>query len=79
MDNGQLTIDKRHWIMDNGHSTWTLDIGPMDQWNIEPMDQWTNGTREQWNGLQLQLLELLSAFGLETADLYLFREDDHKY
>jgi hypothetical protein len=56
-----------------------MDIGPMDQWNIEPMDQWTNGTREQWNGLQLQLLELLSAFGLETADLYLFREDDHKY
>ena len=43
------------------------------------MEQWNNGTMEQWNGFNLQLLELLSVFGLDAADLFLFREDDHKY
>ena len=51
--------------MDN--EQWTLDNGHMT------LDH------RQWNGLQLQLLELLSVFGLDTAELFLFREDDHKY
>ena len=61
--------------------------GMMEQWNNGTMEQWNNGTKgqldngtvEQWNGFKLQLLELLSVFGLDTADLFLFREDDHKY
>jgi hypothetical protein len=57
--------------MDNGYLTF--DIGTMVS------GQWNNRTLEQWNGLQLQLLELLCVFCLDTADLFLLREDDHKY
>ena len=61
-------MDIGHWTMDIRQ--WTLDNG---HWTLDI------GTMEQWNSLQLQLIELLSVFGLETADLFLFREDDHKY
>jgi hypothetical protein len=67
--------------MDNG----TME--KMEQWNNGTMEQWNNGTKgqldnrtvEQWNSFKLQPLELLSVFGSDKADFFLFREDDHKY
>ena len=55
-------MDEGSGTVDNGQRTLDIDTGTM----------------EQLKGLHLQLLELLSIFGLDTADLFLFREDDHK-
>jgi hypothetical protein len=69
--------------------------GTMEQWNNGTMEQWNNGTMEQWNngtnnsGTMGQwdngtmghrdIGHWTFNNGLDIAELFFFREDDHKY